>query len=41
MEIRQDVNLKIMKIVEELNLDIAFPTRTIYWEPKETAPKSN
>jgi len=41
LEIRQDVNLKIMKIVEELNLDIAFPTRTIYWEPKETAPKSN
>ncbi|MFC1564140.1 mechanosensitive ion channel family protein [candidate division KSB1 bacterium] len=30
LEVRQDVNLRIMKIVEELGMSIAFPSRSIY-----------
>lgn len=40
LKVRQDVNLKIMKILEELNLEIAFPSRTIYWGDKENTPKN-
>lgn len=40
LEIRQNVNLKIMKILEELNLKIGLPSRTIYWEDKDNLPKS-
>jgi MscS family membrane protein len=30
LEVRQDVNLKIMKKLEEMGLEIAFPTQTLY-----------
>jgi MscS family membrane protein len=30
LEVRQDVNLLIMKKIEELGLEIAFPTQTVY-----------
>ncbi|MYA77290.1 MAG: mechanosensitive ion channel [Gemmatimonadetes bacterium] len=33
LRIREDVNLKIMEIVESLGLEIAFPTRTIHVSP--------
>ena len=32
LRIREDVNLKIMKIVEDMGLSIAFPTRTVHLE---------
>ncbi|WP_416151113.1 mechanosensitive ion channel family protein [Salipaludibacillus sp. HK11] len=34
MEIKQDVNLQIMNILEEEGVSIAFPTRSIYMEEK-------
>ena len=33
LRIREDVNLKIMEIVESLGLEMAFPTRTIHLSP--------
>jgi len=35
LDARQDVCLKIMDILEEMGLQIAFPSRTIYLEQKE------
>jgi len=32
LKVRTDVNLKIMKIVEELGMSVAFPSRSIYIE---------
>ena len=34
LRIREDVNLKIMEIVESLGLEMAFPTRTIHLSPE-------
>lgn len=34
LEVRHDVNLRIMNIVEELGLSIAFPSQSIYIEKK-------
>jgi MscS family membrane protein len=33
LRIREDINLKIMEIVESLGLEMAFPTRTIHLSP--------
>jgi len=42
MEIRQDINLKIMKIVEELGLAFAFPSQSVYFEnPLTTRMEQN
>jgi MscS family membrane protein len=30
LQIKEDVNIKIMKIVEKYNADFAFPTQTIH-----------
>jgi MscS family membrane protein len=30
LEVRQDVNLRIMELVEEMGMSIAFPTRTVH-----------
>jgi MscS family membrane protein len=35
LEIRQDVNLKIMRLLESLGLEIAFPSRTVYLRSDE------
>ncbi|MCP4726556.1 MAG: mechanosensitive ion channel family protein, partial [bacterium] len=35
LEVRQDINLKIMKIVEELGMSIAFPSQSVYIENTE------
>jgi len=41
LRIREDVNLKIMEIVESLGLQLAFPTRTVHLssEPGENRPE--
>lgn len=31
LRVREDVNLKIMAIVDDMNLTIAYPSRTLYW----------
>jgi MscS family membrane protein len=40
MAVRQDINFKIMQILEEMEIDVAFPSRSIYLEnlpqPKES-----
>lgn len=38
LRIREDVNLKIMEIVESLGLRMAFPTRTIHVSPETEGP---
>ncbi len=35
MQYRQDINLSIMRIIEEMGLSIAFPTRTVYVKPED------
>jgi MscS family membrane protein len=35
METREDVNLKIMKIVEDNGSSFAFPSRSIYLESND------
>jgi len=35
LQIKQEINLKIMKISESLGLSFAFPSRTLYWGPNE------
>jgi MscS family membrane protein len=30
LRVKQDVNLKIMALVEEMGMSIAFPTRTVH-----------
>jgi len=30
LDARQDVNLRIMRLLEDHGLEVAFPTRTIY-----------
>jgi len=43
LRVREDINLKIMEILEEENVSIAFPSRSVYIEtekkeePVETA----
>ncbi len=32
LDVQQDINLKIMKILEELDIEVAFPSRSIYIE---------
>jgi len=39
LKVRQDINLRIMQIVEDLNLKIGYPSRTIHLENQETAPE--
>jgi MscS family membrane protein len=36
LEIREDVCLKLMEILEGMGLEIAFPSRTVYLQGKET-----
>ena len=38
---RQEINLKIMRKLEELGLSIAFPTRTLHMEPPPESDRSN
>jgi hypothetical protein len=37
---REQINLDIMKIVEELGLHIAFPARAVYIDTMSNAPRS-
>jgi MscS family membrane protein len=37
LEVRQEINLLIMNKLEELNLEIAFPTQTIYLRGQESS----
>lgn len=37
---RQEVNLKVMRKLEELGLSIAFPTRTVYLEQPSEGPET-
>ena len=37
MEIKEDINLKIMKIIEENNADFAFPSQSLYLEKMPTS----
>jgi MscS family membrane protein len=37
LEIRQDVNLKIMEIFENLNIEFAFPSMSIYLENEDSS----
>lgn len=38
LDVRQDVNLKIMDILADLGLEIAFPSRTVYLHQENTEP---
>jgi len=38
LDARQDVCLRIMDILEELGLEIAFPSRTVYLHPQHSDP---
>jgi MscS family membrane protein len=38
LRIRQDVNLKIMLLLQEMGLTIAFPTRTLHLEWESGRP---
>ncbi|HKL25151.1 MAG TPA: mechanosensitive ion channel family protein [Desulfuromonadales bacterium] len=38
LDAREDVNLKIMDILAELGLEIAFPSRTVYLHPQDVEP---
>jgi len=38
LDSREDVSLKIMDILEELGLEIAFPSRTVYLHQEESEP---
>lgn len=40
LRVREDVNLKIMAIVEDMNLHLAYPSRTLYWGDN-TAPQES
>jgi MscS family membrane protein len=37
LSVREDVNLQIMDALEQLNLEIAFPTRTVHLAQDEIA----
>jgi MscS family membrane protein len=41
LTVREDFNLKIMKLVEELRVEIAFPSQTIYLNTPELIPGTN
>ena len=41
LRIRQEVNLEIMKLVESLGMEVAFPTRTIYHKHETQGPASS
>lgn len=41
LSVREDVNLKIMDALEQLNLEIAFPTRTVHLAQDEIAGGSD
>ena len=36
LDAREDVNLRIMDIIEELGMEIAFPSQTVYLHQEET-----
>lgn len=38
LEVRQDINLKIMKIMEDMNIKTALPGRTLYWAGDPASP---
>ena len=38
LRVRQEVNIAIMKLIESLGMEVAFPTRTIYHKHEEQAP---
>jgi len=38
LQVRQEVNLQIMQLLESLDLEFAFPSRTIYMQPAEPTP---
>jgi MscS family membrane protein len=37
LRIRQEVNVSIMRLLESLGMEVAFPTRTVYLKPEEAA----
>lgn len=41
LQVRQEINMQIMELLEKLGLEFAFPTRTVHLEPAaaETAPR--
>ncbi len=39
LQIRQDVNLRIMSIMEDLKIDFAFPSLSVYMEKNDTIQK--
>lgn len=39
LEVQEDINLKIMSILEELDIAVAFPSRSIYIEPANDEKK--
>jgi MscS family membrane protein len=38
LQIRQEVNMQIMELLEELGVEFAFPTRTLHLQPSDIAP---
>jgi len=38
LQVRQEVNMQIMKLLESLELEFAFPTRTVHLEREQPAP---
>lgn len=40
LQVRQEVNMQIMELLESLGLEFAFPTRTVHLEQPQTAPAS-
>jgi len=41
LEVKQDVNFKIMEILEELEVSVAFPSRSIYFENPQLVKNYN
>lgn len=41
LEVRQDVNFKIMEILEDLEVSVAFPSRSIYFENPQIVQNYN
>ncbi|MFQ5519226.1 MAG: mechanosensitive ion channel family protein, partial [Mariprofundus sp.] len=40
LQVRQDVNIQIMKLLESLGLEFAFPTRTVHLQQEKQPPKA-
>ena len=41
LRVRQEINLQIMKLLESLGMEVAFPTRTVYLKNEDEERKAS